>query len=219
MSANTPEKNDLIATLKSQLRNKSAVKESPFCNELISMRLQGSTYNQLSEFTASKGVRIPITTIRRDLMNVVKPQLTMTEEAMERWGGELTINTKRELSLQIRMQKLRIDDMHREEKKRQKEKNNPYYLIPEIKGEVLVLNTLLAHLTTIEHRERELSVEEAKKPINVSEYTLKMTEDGRAVFREMFLTGEVALVPTDMSRIDEPEVKAHIQRELDLFVK
>lgn len=189
-----PDPAGMISRIKSRLAKNCAVKNSPFCEVIISMRMQGVDYRTIEAWLIDQGQehRISSVTIWRNLKSTkLKVELPYAEELAEKWGGRIDLDLAREMSGQIVAQRLRVDSLQRKEV--EKQKNNPGYHDKRIVKE----RTALADLIKGLHAMMKSPMEAAAESVAASELMRSahptLTLDGEAVVRELILSGQLQL--------------------------
>lgn len=189
-----PDPAGMISRIKSRLAMNCAVKNSPFCEVIISMRMQGVDYRAIEKFLRDQGEehRISSVTIWRNLKGTkLKVELPYAEELAEKWGGRIDIDLARELTGQILAQRNRVDDLQRKEIETQKLK--PHFHDKRIVKERMALADLVKSL----HSMMKSPLEAANEAIAASEMNRatqpNLTAEGEAAIRELILSGQLRL--------------------------
>jgi len=189
-----PDPAGMISRIKSRLAKNCAVKNSPFCEVIISMRMQGVDYRAIESWLIEQGPehRISSVTIWRNLKSTkLKVELPYAEELAEKWGGRIDLDLARELSGQIIAQRLRVDSLQRKEI--EKQKTVPGYHDKRIMRERMALSDLVRNL----HAMMKSPIDAAREAIEAGELgrsaqpTLSIT--GEAAVRELILSGDLKL--------------------------
>ena len=130
----------MIARIRRSLNPNCAVRLSPYCDVLISMRMQNIPYLQMEKFLIEQGkeknenYRISAPTLYRNFMKTkLNIELPYAEELAERWGGRIDLDLVRELSGQILIQRQRVDKLVRREQ--QMQRKTPGYHDKRIRAE------------------------------------------------------------------------------------
>jgi hypothetical protein len=182
-----------IARVKARLPKRCAVRCSKYVDNIISLRLQGKSFQDISDWLREKGQQhfIPKATLFRNLKAAkLKPQLTLAEEIIEQWGGEYTPDEVRELRTLFLLQKTRVEHATRAEKERQK--TNPSYYDRRLRQEVETLRMLLKTLHDFQVLSSETVAELLRR--NAAEPSaLVLTDDAAAVLTQLILSGELQL--------------------------
>lgn len=195
-SERLPDPLNLIAKAKKKLNPQGAVAKSPFTDVILAMRLQGINYQAIEKWLVKQGPdhRIPASTLCRNLKSL-EVNLPYAEELAEKYGGRIDLDLGRELAGQIIQQRNRLDNLQRQEIKVQTEgvdggKPNPRYLDKRIKPERELLASLIKDL----HGMMKSPLEAAEEALQADQMVeVSMTEDGRAVLRDMILSGDLKL--------------------------
>lgn len=203
-----PDPLNLIGRIRARLNPKCAVRQSPFCDYIISMRMQGVPFREIEEWLISKGKRFRISapTLCKNFKNTkIKVNLTYAEEMLENAGGVIKLDLVREMSQNIITQKQRVDRLVRREAEIQQgigghfQEARPAYSDKRIRGEMEMMNGMIAKLDSmlkaLPEEEARAAEERAKKMENQK---ISMSEDAESVLTDMILGGELALGPLDM---------------------
>ncbi len=108
----------LIHRVKVRMKPNCSTRMSPFCEVIISMRMQGVSCDNVEKWLVDQGeeYRIPAATIWRNLKDcAVEVSLPYAEELAEKWGGRMDMDLVRELGGQVLLQRQRVDAMSRQE--------------------------------------------------------------------------------------------------------
>ena len=170
-----------------------AVRLSPYCDTIISMRMQGIPYGEIERWLISQGKqhRISASTIHRNIKKSgLRVELPAAEEIAEQWGGRIDIEPVRELAGQILMQRRRIDRLLKREEDMQEER--PGYHDRRISGEMKVLNELLKTLYGTMKTPEE-AVKEAMAAASAGARDTFFTDDAVRVVTQMILDGEISV--------------------------
>jgi len=107
-----------IQAIVNSLPRRGSVRTSPYCADVISMRLRGHTYREIEDWLASKGeeYRIPAGTLNRVFLNtpIAESEFIWITEIESR-GGSLELDLSGELKKQIYLQRLRINTLAKRE--------------------------------------------------------------------------------------------------------
>jgi len=178
-----------IAQLRKKLNPKSSVAKSPFCDVLLSMRMQGVNYHAMERWLIEQGQeqRIPASTIFRN-MKGIEVNLPYAEQLAERWGGRIDLDLSRELAGQLIAQRMRVDKLQRQEEKLQE--TNARYLDKRLRGERELLASLIKDLHGMMKNPMEAAIEAMQADALT---TMSISEDASALVTEMILNGEIKL--------------------------
>lgn len=183
----------MISRIKSRLNKACAVARSPFCEVVISMRMQGIPFREIEGWLIRQGqeYRIPACTILRNLKDTkLQVNLPYAEELAERWGGSIDLDLVRELQGQILAQRERISRMQKHEAEQAKKR--PGWADKRIRGEVETLNGLIKTLQSM-MKDPEEAVKERALADAQTTYPVAMSEDGLAVLTELLLSGDLKM--------------------------
>ena len=166
-----------------------SVRKSPYCNELVSMRIRGATYGELGAFLSRKGVEfaIPQSTLSRNLKPLETAELVPCATLIiEQWGGNRTIDLKKEVDDIIQVQKVRVDRLVRREE-RLVAAGRPDYVDRNVKEEMGALADLIKLRKTLDTE--AISPEtEKKEPVVVS-------QAAKDTLANLILGGELTVDP------------------------
>lgn len=189
-----PDPAGMISRIKSRLPKNCAVKRSPYCEIIISMRMQGIDYRSIESWLIEQGEehRISSPTIWRNLKNTrMVVELPFAEELAEKWGGRIDLDLAREMAGQIVAQRKRVDNLQRKEEERQK--TNQSYHDKRLRQERDSLTEMIKAL----HGMMKSPVEAAKEALEanslITAMTVKLSQDAASVLKDMILNGELAL--------------------------
>lgn len=188
-----PDPQNMISRVKARMSKKCAVRVSPYCEIIISMRMQGIDFRSIEKWLIEQGeeYRISPTTIMRNLRSTkMEVELPFAEELAEQWGGRIDLDYARELSGQIVSQRHRISKMQRREEVKQNE--NEGYFDKRIRAEVDTLHSMIRTLHSLMKSPLEAANEAIAASGIIKAATLHMTPDVRGVIRDMLLSGELA---------------------------
>lgn len=190
-----PDPAGMISRIKSRLPKNCAVKNSPFCEVIISMRMQGVDYRTIEAWLTEQGpeYRISSPTIWRNLKNTkLQVELPYAEEIAEKWGGRIDLDLARELSGQIVAQRARVDNLQRKEVEKQ-QSGQPHYHDKRIVKERMALADLVKSL----HAMMKSPLDAAREAIAADQLGKavqpQLTSDGEAKIRQMILDGSLRL--------------------------
>lgn len=178
-----------ILRLKRKLNPKSSVAKSPFCDVIISMRMQGVNYHRIEKWLEQQGKehRIPASTICRNTKHL-EINLPYAEEMAERWGGRIDLDLARELAGQIVLQRTRVDRLQKQEDATQQ--GNPKYSDKRIRSERELLTIMIKEL----HAMMKNPLEAAMEAVAADQQgKVDMSQDAQEKVAEMILNGEIKL--------------------------
>jgi len=135
----------IIEHLVSQMQKGCSVRKSPYCHNLVSMRMQGSTFGELAVYLLSKGedFAIPVSTLSRNLKMLEKENYVPCATLLiETWGGSRNVDLLREIENLIHLQKVRVDRVVRREQ-RLIAGGRPDYIDRNVKEEMSALGDLI----------------------------------------------------------------------------
>jgi len=189
---------ETLSLLKRRLSPKCAVRLSPFCEQIIAMRLKRVPFREIEQWLMKQGAdyRISYATISRNLsvagFNV---DLSFGETKIEEWGGDVELDLSRELAALILAQKHRVDQLvdgeNAQNQIRPKGKVVPYYIDRRLAREMELFKAMIADHHRME-RENKLS----QKGISDKKLVaIVVSADAEQVLTDMLLAGEIELRP------------------------
>lgn len=201
-----PDPHGLIARIRTRLNKKCGVRQSPFCDVIISMRMQGVPFRDIEAWLIEQGphFRISAPTLCKNFKTAkMEVKLTYAEEMLERMGGVINLDLVREASQNIITQKERVDRLVRRERVIQTEGTgdgpNPAYLDKRIRGEMDLLNTMIRQLHYMLEKTPDAVRREAKETLNAMEnQDLKLTDDAAKVITDMIINDELLVGPSEL---------------------
>jgi len=155
-----------------KIPKKGSVRKSPYCTQLISMRLRGATYPELTKFLKSKGEKFLITehTIWKSLRFIdsdgVVPIATLF---IEQWGGDRELDLSVESDNLIHVQKIRVNNLLLQESKLQAEEGRENYTNSSIKDEMLALANMIKLRKIMTSEDAPTIEPDTKPPITTSQ--------------------------------------------------
>lgn len=193
----------LIKGVRDKMNPKCAVRQSKYCDIIISMRMQGMPYLSIEKWLIGEGgdeARISETTIYRNLKTSgLEVNLSYAEHMVEVTGGRLDLDLVREMSQNIYTQKQRIDKLVRREVEiNGTRKPIEAYLDKRIRPEMETLNKMVKDLH-IMIQERDLASAADGQPDVVA---LELTEDAASMIAELIVSGSLVI---DASAVVNPE--------------
>lgn len=185
----------LIGKIKARMPRDCSVRKNTYCDQVISLRLQGQTYEKIRDWLFDKGPEhsIPTPTLYRNLSKAIRDaelNLPEAEKLFEAWGGTslgVPIDLVREIEGQIVLQRRRIDSMIYDENERKRIK--PGYSHPRIRQEMETLVSLVGLITKLTPRGGEIPEGQG----TVAPSRPQLTPEVEAVLLEMVLTGKLKL--------------------------
>jgi hypothetical protein len=192
----------MITRIRAKLNPKCAVRLSPYCDVIISMRMQGVELRQIEKWLIEQGdqFRIPANTIHRCLQRTNLPvKLTYAEEMLEKLGGQVDVNLVNEMSKNVWIQKQRVDQMVRDEQTRRAQPNNETYTDRRVRHELEVYNMLLQALHTV-LQEAPVKAQQAAKAEQqrLDSQGIAASKDALVVLRDLILNNELVLGGSDV---------------------
>jgi len=187
-----PDPHGMIARIKGRMSKNCAVKKSPYCDIIISMRMQGIPYRQIEAWLIDQGEehRISAPTLLRNLTKTkLKVDLSYAESLAEQWGERIDLDHARELAGQIIAQRKRVDKMQRQELITQEK--TARFFDRRLKGERELLTKMLKDMAQMMKSPLEAAQEAMEAGALMGAIGFKMSEDVKAVLTEMLLTGEL----------------------------
>jgi len=107
-----PDASGKIRRAKRRISKACAVMKSPFCEEIIALRLQGWSYRKIETWLIDKGEqhRIAAPTLFRNLKPIRQLEsLPMAEMLAEDFGGLIEIDPAREVARSVLLQRRRVE--------------------------------------------------------------------------------------------------------------
>lgn len=187
-----PDPQGMISRVKGRLTKNCAVRRSPYCEIIISMRMQGIPFRQIDEWLKDQGdeYRISAATIFRNLSKTkMRVELSYAEEMVEKWGERIDLDYARELAGQIIAQRKRVDAMQRLEEERRE--LNPRYFERRLKPERELLTTMIRTIAVMMKPPLEAAQEALEANALMGAIGFTMSDDVRAVVRDMLISGEL----------------------------
>lgn len=197
-----PDPMGMIARIRNRLNPQCAVRLSPFCDVIISMRMQGVEYRHIEKWLIEQGpqYRISPAAILRNLKNTkLHVQLTYAEEMLENLGGQVDVDLIQEMSKNVWTQKQRIDGMVRAEAERRAKPGEGGYTDRRIRHEMEVYGELLKNLHTFLQDapiKAQQAIEAEQKRMDAD--GLMATKDALDVIRDLLLNNELSMGITDV---------------------
>lgn len=191
-----PDPTGMIARIKSRLPPNCGTRKSPYCEVIISMRMQGIHYQKISEWLVEQGPQYKLdgSTICKHLKATgLTVELSRAEELAEKWGGRIDLDLARELQGQIILQRDRVDKLQRLEEERRQ--TNKSYFDRRLRQERELLVSMIKDLNNL----MKTPLEDVLEGKLAGTLPLEMTvgEDALSIIREMILSGELRLAPKD----------------------
>lgn len=197
-----PDPHGLIARIRARLNKKCAVRVSPFCDYIISMRMQGIPYREIEDWLLEKGeqYRISQATIWRNFKQAkIEVKLTYAEEMLEKMGGVINIDLVREMSQNILTQKTRLDRLVRAEENRRKTPGSENYVDKRIRQEMQMMNDMLAKLHAMLEKAPADAAAAAEEEIRrMDQQGVGLTEEAASVLTDMILNNEIMVGAHDL---------------------
>jgi len=185
---------ETLSLLKKRLSPQCAVRKSPFCEQIIAMRLKRVPCREIEQWLIGQGkdYRISYATVNRNLLTAgINPDLSFGEAKIEEWGGDPELDLSRELASLILAQKNRVDLLVNVENERNqnRRKGGAPYIDRRLAREMELFKAMLA-----DHHRMERENKQGDKGIVDSRMIgVILTEDARTVLTEMLLHGEIKL--------------------------
>jgi len=193
-----PDPHGMISRIRARLSKNCAVRVSPYCEVIISMRMQGINFRQIEEWLTEQGreFRIGASTICRNLKksNMVV-ELSKAEELAEQWGGRIDLDLVREVSGQIVLQRQRVDKLQRQEEVRQQ--TSATYLDRRIRQERELLVNMVKTLFSMMKSPLDAAMEMMQASAMLTPIQMDVGEDALSVITEMILNGDLSLAGID----------------------
>jgi len=187
-----PDPHGMIARIRARMSKNCAVRKSPYCDIIISMRMQGIPYRQIEAWLIDQAdeYRISASTLMRNLTKTkLKVELSYAESLAEKWGERIDLDHARELAGQIIAQRQRVDKMQVLEIERQKE--SPRFFDRRLKGERELLSKMLKDMAQLMKSPLEAAQEAMEAGALMGAIGFKMSEDATAMVKDLLLTGDL----------------------------
>jgi hypothetical protein len=194
LTQGVPDPHGMIARIRAQLTPNCAVRLSPFCDWIIAQRMQGVPYRDIENWLIEQGAehRISAPGIWKNFQKVkIQIEIPYAEELAERWGGAIDLDLARVLQGEILAQRARIDRLMRNEKEQQKTK--PTYHDKRISHERAALNDLIKTLHNMMKSPLEALKESEAADAAAAANNLTISDDAKALVRQMLLDGDLKL--------------------------
>lgn len=203
-----PDPHGMIAQVRARLNKKCAVRQSQFCDYIISMRMQGIPFRDIEAWLIEQGeiFRISAPTLWRNFKEAkIKVNLTYAEEMIENLGGQINIDLVREMSQNILTQKQRLDKMVRAEDRRRQIPGSENYIDKRIRQEMQAHTEMMAKLHTMLQKAPAEAADIAEQTINkMREQGVKLTPDASAVITDLILNDEIQIGPNELLTSSRP---------------
>jgi len=191
-----PDPLGMIDRIKRRLNKKCAVRISPYCDYIISMKMQKVPDREIEEWLIQQGgkeARISAVTIWRNFKSVkLDVKLTYAEEMLDKTGGFVNLNLIREQSQVILVQKERVDHLVRMERQRQEQ--SPGYTDKRLRFEMELFTMMMKELNIMLQRVPEETAAAAKDAMDRLEARgVHVTEDATQVLTDMILNNEITV--------------------------
>jgi len=187
-----PDPHGMIGRIRARMSKNCAVKKSPYCDIIISMRMQGIPYRQIEAWLIDQGdeYRISASTLLRNLTKTkLKVELSYAETLAEQWGERIDLDHARELAGQIIAQRKRVDKMQLLEEESQTKR--PRYFDRRLKGERELLSKMLKDMGQLMKSPLEAAQEAMEAGALMGAIGFKMSEDATAMLTDLLITGEL----------------------------
>lgn len=196
-----PDPSGIIAKIRARLNPKCGIRLSPYCDVIISMRLQAVPFRDIEAWLMKQGdqFRLSAPTIFRNFKQAKVPvKLTYAEEMLGNLGGQVELDLVRELSQNIWTQKERIDMLVRAEKRKREATGSEGYVDKRIRAEMAVHNDMMSKLHTILSNAPKNAQTAEDLEVRKMEGQVFFTDDALSVLRDMILGGEIQVGPNDI---------------------
>lgn len=194
--ARIPDPQGMILRIKRALNPNCSVAQSPYCEQIIAMRMQGVPYLQIERWLTKRGEehRIPYATIFRNFKSVknskhLRVELPLAEELAEQWGGAFDFDAVRRLAGNMVLQQRRIDNMIRTEQRRQKE--NPNYSDKRIRAEMETLTLMTNSYNKLLKSPTEAAKELQEDRERASQGEVRLTPEALDAVEQLVLDGKI----------------------------
>lgn len=199
--ARLPDPVGMIRRIKVKMQPNCSVRKSKYCEQIIAMRMQGITFQEIDNWLTEQGIehRIPASTIWKNFKGTkMRIDLTHAEEIAEKWGGTIEISPLRELAAQIMIQKRRIDKLIRRELKEQEKDGRYGYHDRRIKVEMDSFRESVKTFQTLSLGPVEAAEEARRAEENaIATSKVTMSKDGEEVLVQLILSGDLNLGELD----------------------
>lgn len=187
MKQRLPDPVGMIERIIRRLNPECSVAKNDYRDYIISMRMQGISFKDISSWLKEQGEKyhIPPTTIHRNLSQIrMEVQLPYAEEMAQKWGGLIDIDLIRETSRSVLIQRTRIDKMLRAEEERQK--TSPTYVNRQIRQEMASLTDMIKLLNSLTNVRAGMG-----EDVDPSIGEITLNEDAESVLIDMIVNGEI----------------------------
>lgn len=197
-----PDPHGLIGRIRARLNKKCAIRVSPFCDYIISMRMQGIPFRDIEAWLIEQGdqYRISAATIWRNFkQSKIEVKLTYAEEMLEKMGGVINLDLVREMSQNIITQKQRVDRLVRGEENRRKQAGSENYVDKRIRQEMQLMNDMIAKLhSMLEKAPGDAAAAAEEELRRMDQAGIGITEDAASLLTDMILNNEISVGAHDL---------------------
>lgn len=193
----------LIERIRRRLNPRCAVARSPFCDYIISMRMQGIPWREIENWLIEQGEehRISSPGLFKCFKNAkMEVKLSYAEEMLEKMGGVVKLDVIREMSQNVITQKERVDRLVRGEvEKRASSKEYANYVDKRIRPEMTLLQSMMKELHQLLEKTPQQAAAEAEEALRIMDQQgITVSEDAAAVLADMIINGEIKAGPSDL---------------------
>jgi len=179
----------IMARAKARMPVDCSVRKSQYCDEILSLRLQGFSYRKIEEWLREKGRQfaIPAATLCRNLVRGFGDKqdfVPVYEQMTEEHGGDMLMDAGRVVAGQLLVQRTRLDYMVRMEAERRKQR--PGYSNPRIRQEMETLLMLARAAEDMKALQEKGSLADGKVMAEIS-------EGAKEALANMILEGQVSI--------------------------
>ena len=204
VSRKLPDPLGQIARIRAKLPKNCKIRQSPWVDHIIALRMQGVSYRQVEQFLIERGAKFRISAVVLcRSFNKVKGMVNipLAEAMAEAWGGGFDLDLARELAGQIVLQRERVDHLSKVEKEGQKA--NERFVVRQIAPERALLVKMIDSLHGMMKDPMEAADELRRLRDEAAGESVSMTPDAEDLMAEMIIRGELRLGGSDEE--EEPD--------------
>jgi hypothetical protein len=221
-----PDPQGFIKKIRDSLKPECAVARSPFCDHIISQRMQKVPFKRIEEWLSNQGngdenFRITASSLCKNFKDTrLSVSLSYAEDLIDRSGGSVHLDCVYELAMSVITQKRRVDSLTRSEKSVQesqdlKDHQNRIYLDERIKSEYELLLKMMSQFGKLtEKLPEEVLKERHSKLEELERGSLAMSPSVVKSLSDMIVSGDISLnrgVPSNRNK-DESAKKRNTNR-------
>lgn len=192
----------VLDRIRSKMSASCSVRRSPFCNDIIAMRLGGTPFSRISQWLSTKGKEFEISP--STLESNIKPAMVkarvlekdfmmLAVEAQERLGTVFSTDIMLEFDGMVYTQKYRIDYLLRKEKGRQQTDPSTTYSDRRIGKEIKLLADILYRMARVQYLMRDVRSLD-NEDTGGEEETLELEEETLSFLESAILSGKVSVL-------------------------